>query len=71
MIHGNSNIAVGDTIKIVMPKVGESSSRDKQTDSFVSGKYLVTAVSHRLTAGGLEYSTLLECVADAYSTPIA
>jgi hypothetical protein len=54
-----------------MPKVGESSSRDKQTDSFVSGKYLVTAVSHRLTAGGLEYSTLLECVADAYSTPIA
>jgi hypothetical protein len=71
MIHGNSDIAVGDTIQIVMPKVGESSTRGKQNDSFVTGKYLVTAVSHRLTAGGLEYSTLLECVADAYSTPIA
>lgn len=70
MVHGNSDIAAGDTIQIVMPKAGESSLRDRQVDTFVTGKYLVTAVSHRLATGGMQYSTLLECVADAYSSPI-
>lgn len=70
MVHGNSDIAAGDTIQIIIPKAGESSLRDKQADSFVTGKYLVTAVSHRLITGGMHYSTLLECVADSYSSPI-
>ena len=70
LVHGDSSLAAGDTIIIQIPKSGEMFIRDRQTDGFSGGKYLITALSHRFGPGGMSYVTAIECVKDAYSQPV-
>ncbi len=70
MVHGDSGIAAGDTIELVVPQSGESRMTRRQFDGFVGGKYLVTAVAHRFGGAGLTYGTVMECVKDSYSQPV-
>jgi hypothetical protein len=50
----------------MVPITGDRTIRDRAMDNLASGKYLVTAVAHRITTGGLTYVTVLECVKDAF-----
>lgn len=70
LVHGDSNLNVGDTIEIKLPQSGESSLRRRQTDGFSGGKYLIVALAHRVGPRGLRYGTALECVKDSYSQPV-
>jgi hypothetical protein len=70
MVHGDSGIAAGDTIEILVPQSGESRITRRQFDGFVGGKYLVTAVAHRFGGAGATYGTVMECVKDSYSQPV-
>ena len=70
LVHGDSNLNVGDTIEIKMPQSGESNLRRRQTDGFSGGKYLIVALAHRVGPRGLRYGTALECVKDSYSQPV-
>jgi hypothetical protein len=70
MVHGDSGIAAGDTIELVIPQSGESRMSRRQFDGLAGGKYLVTAVAHRLGGMGFTYGTVMECVKDSYSQPI-
>lgn len=70
LVHGDSSLAAGDTIIIQIPKSGEMSINDRQVDGFSGGKYLITALSHRFSPGGMTYVTAIECVKDAYSQPV-
>jgi|APGre2960657373_1045057.scaffolds.fasta_scaffold00942_3 hypothetical protein len=65
-VHGDSTLHAGDTIEIMVPITGDRTIRDRAMDNLASGKYLVTAVAHRITTGGLTYVTVLECVKDAF-----
>lgn len=69
-VHGDSTLSAGDTIEIMMPVSGETRISDRALDGFSGGKYLITALSHRMTTGGMTYVTVLECVKDAYSQPV-
>jgi len=70
LVHGDSNLNVGDTIEIRIPQSGESTLRRRQTDGFSGGKYLIVALAHRVGPRGLRYGTALECVKDSYSQPV-
>lgn len=70
LVHGVSDLNVGDTIMVMIPQSGESNLTRRQADGFAGGKYLVTAVAHRFGSLGLRYGTAIECVKDAYSQPV-
>lgn len=70
LVHGTSDLSVGDTIEIRIPQSGENSVSRRQTDGFAGGKYLVTALAHRVGPMGIRYGTAIECVKDAYSQPV-
>ena len=69
-VHGDSSLHAGDTIEIMIPVSGETTISDRAMDGLAGGKYLITALAHRLMTGGMTYVTVLECVKDAYSQPI-
>jgi hypothetical protein len=58
----------GQTINIFYPPSGESRT-DKATDRYISGKYLITALAHRITQDG-NYATTIECTKDSYDQSI-
>jgi hypothetical protein len=57
----------GQTINIYYPPSGES--RDLAPDRYISGKYLITALAHRITQDG-NYATTIECTKDSYDQSI-
>jgi hypothetical protein len=70
LVHGASDLNVGDTIEIRIPQSGENRVSRRQMDGFAGGKYLVTALAHRVGPMGIRYGTAIECVKDAYSQPV-
>lgn len=67
-IKGDSSLRAGCTINIFYPPSGESRT-DKETDRYISGKYLITALAHRITQDG-NYATTIECTKDSYDQSI-
>jgi hypothetical protein len=67
-IKGDSSLRAGQTINIFYPPSGESRT-DKATDRYISGKYLITALAHRITQDG-NYATTIECTKDSYDQSI-
>jgi hypothetical protein len=70
LVHGDSNLCVGDTIQITIPQSGESRISRRQNDGLGGGKYLITALAHRFGPRGLRYGTAIECVKDSFSQPV-
>jgi hypothetical protein len=62
-VPGNPYIKVGDTIHIVLPALGLNRDED---DKFISGKYLITALSHKCNAASADYNTVIEIMKDSY-----
>ena len=50
-VPGRTDIEVGNMINFRMPKLGpvEKTNSEEQKDKLYSGKYLVTAIHHRIT----------------------
>lgn len=66
--HGNSTLRAGDVIEIIVPASGKR-SLGEVTNKSVSGRYLITALCHRITAIG-NYVTTMECVRDSFAEPL-
>ena len=63
MVHGNPRLHAGDTVNLIFPEVSVTTKGQRKTNDSTSGKYLITAVVHRVNATH-KYVTLMECVKD-------
>ena len=63
MIHGNPRLHAGDTVNLTFPEVSVTEKGKRRTNDSTSGKYLITAVVHRVNVTH-KYTTLIECVKD-------
>ena len=68
MLHGNSNYKAGDTIYLMFP-LSTDMEKDKtgeSYDKYLTGKYLITKVRHKITGGrtGDPFVSILECCKD-------
>ena len=66
--NDNSTLRAGDVIEIIVPASGKR-SLGEVTNKSVSGRYLITALCHRITAIG-NYVTTMECVRDSFAEPL-
>ena len=65
-VPGRTDIEVGRMINFIFPKLGPASEEDlamKRRDTVYSGKYLITAVNHRVTPQ--EHTIIMEVVKDS------
>ena len=70
MIHGNPRLHAGDTVNLTFPEASVTEKGKRRTNDSTSGKYLITAVVHRVNVTH-KYTTLIECVKDTQlSQPI-
>lgn len=70
-IHGRTDLKVGDTINFEMGVFSTSSDDNlysNRIDPYYSGKYLVTAMQHRLTK--TRHETIAQIVKDGFPNPI-
>jgi hypothetical protein len=68
VVHGRTDIKVGSVIKLTLPAFkeivkGEIDSDDAVSD-YYSGKYLITAIKHQITAG--QHTMMMEVVSDSF-----
>lgn len=64
-IPGDSNVQAGDVVELDIPKatITNENSEDRKADKYLSGKYLVARVRHKMQ--GEMYTTEMDCVRDA------
>lgn len=64
-VPGRTDIEVGEMIDFRMPKLGpaEDKNSEEQKDSLYSGKYLITAIHHRITVNN--HTMSMEIVKDS------
>lgn len=64
-IPGDSNVQAGDVVELDIPSahLTEENSKDRKADKYLSGKYLVAKVRHKMQ--GEMYTTEIDCVRDA------
>jgi hypothetical protein len=70
-IPGNSDLKVGDKLKIMIPNMAAESIREKQTfDEENSGTYLIAQLSHNYQfikeSGEPEFTTKAALIRDTY-----
>ena len=60
-MHGNSNLAAGDVIRLDLPRHEPiTNSQDEVYDVFDSGRYIIESVNHRVDPQG--YVTTCDCI---------
>jgi hypothetical protein len=65
IVPGDSGLTIGSTVNFITYGVGElNDNNERKPDPFYSGKYLVTAVRHKVEKGGT-YITVLELSKDS------
>ena len=69
MIPGDPGISAGRTIQFNLMTI-KPSTTTRELDKFYSGKYLVTAVRHRILPKG-SYQTILEIAKDSSTNTIS
>ena len=68
MIHGNPRIHAGDTVDLTFPETSTTEKGKRRTNDETTGKYLITAVVHRVNNATHKYITIMECVKDSSRT---
>ena len=63
-IPGDSELNVGDIVYLKIPPATNLKEQDGNEDKYLSGKYLVINLRHKLLDGTDQMSTFLECVKD-------
>lgn len=70
--HGRTDIRVGNTITFLMGKYQtsdiESATGDDHLDKYYSGKYLISAIHHRITL--TRHETIMEVIKDSFPTQL-
>jgi hypothetical protein len=69
LIPGDSGITAGRTIQFNLMTI-KPSTKTKELDKFYSGKYLVTAVRHRILPQG-SFQTILEIAKDSSTNTVS
>lgn len=65
VIPGDSELDVGDVIKLNIPTATDLKKRDGKRDKYLSGKYLITKVRHIFGGKtGQTFTTIIECTKD-------
>ena len=63
-IPGDSELDVGDIIRLNIPVAATSNDQDGDEDKYLSGKYLITKLRHKMLDGNDSFTTILECSKD-------
>lgn len=63
-VHGDSELDVGDIIRISIPVAATSNDQDGEEDKYLSGKYVITKLRHKMLNGTDSFTTILECAKD-------
>jgi hypothetical protein len=62
-IHGDTYIHIGDSVDLYIQV--NNGSLNESRNKLLSGKWLVSAIQHRFSAGTGQYSSTLECIRDS------
>jgi hypothetical protein len=65
-IPGDPNISVGKIIYVHMPQTAKDGSHTKKKDRFLSGRYIITTVRHKLDQEN-NFETVLELMKDSFT----
>jgi len=63
-IPGDSELDAGDVIYLSIPVAATSNDQSGEEDKYLSGKYLITKLRHKMLDGTDSFTTLLECAKD-------
>lgn len=63
-IPGDSELDVGDVIYLSIPVAATTNDQSGEEDKYLSGKYLITKLRHKMLYGDDSFTTLLECAKD-------
>lgn len=69
-IPGNPNVKIGDTVQIVIPRASDTEEDKRLNDTLLTGKYLVSAISQKISAPANEFVTIMELLRPSYETSI-
>lgn len=69
-VPGNPDVIVGQTIKLAIPRADDTEEGKRKNDRLISGKYIVTAVAHKIDAHTGDYATVMECMRKGYQERI-
>lgn len=71
-IPGFTGINVGDVVNFDLPSYRRASKSDvKDTDRFLSGRYIISGIRHHISAITKKHTSILEIIKDSYSLPYA
>ena len=63
-IPGDSELDAGDIIYLSIPSAATTKDQDGDEDKYLSGKYLITKLRHKMLDGKDSFTTILECAKD-------
>jgi len=63
-IPGDSELDAGDIIYLSIPSAATTKDQDGDEDKYLSGKYLITKLRHKMLDGNDSFTTILECAKD-------
>lgn len=63
-VPGDSELDVGDIIRLNIPVAATTNDQDGDEDKYLSGKYLITKLRHKMLDGNDSFTTILECSKD-------
>ena len=63
-IAGDSELDAGDVIYLSIPVASTSEDQSGEEDKYLSGKYIITKLRHKMLDGSDSFTTLLECAKD-------
>lgn len=61
-VPANSNIIVGQTINLIIPRADDTVAGKRKNDPNISGKYIATAVAHKIDVISGNYATVVEAM---------
>lgn len=65
-IPSNPNIIVGQTMNLIIPRASDTISDKRVNDPLITGKYIATAVAHKIDVTDGTYATVVEAMRKNY-----
>lgn len=63
-VPGDSELDAGDIIRLSIPAAATANDQDGDEDKYLSGKYIITKLRHKMLDGSDSFTTILECSKD-------
>lgn len=70
-ISGDPNIIAGDTVDVIVPSLDDTEEGRIQNNELLSGKYLISAIAHRVMPTSGEYVSVVELIRPSYDKVIS